>query len=259
MKYLEFCKRHWKTIVGVVLGLPVLATLTLVLLCKFNLISVKKPSEGCVDRHSNTPYSGMEYDGIDVSKHNGVIQWQQVATNKNIRFVYIKATEGSTLQDRRYRKNLKGAKAQGLLVGSYHFLSSMSPIRKQFDNFRRQAKKADQDLIPVLDVEAIGIKGRWTPHQLRDSVALFASLVKQHYGKLPVIYTGEGFYRGYLTPYFDHYLLFIANYKRRPILKNNALHNLWQYSQHGHVKGICEYVDLIKLDNDTRLGDLRLH
>ena len=142
-----------------------------------------------VDRLSGIPYSKTDYDGIDVSKHNGVIKWKQVAENKNIKFVYVKATEGSGIADRRYRKNVDGAKAQGLLIGSYHFLTSKTSIRSQFDNFRHTAVEAEQDLIPVLDIEEAGIKGKWTAKQLQDSVAIFASLVKRHYGKLPVIYS----------------------------------------------------------------------
>ena len=215
-------------------------------------------SEVFVDRLSAKAFSKMEYDGIDVSKHNGVIKWKKVAENKNIKFVYVKATEGASIVDRRYRKNFDGAKAQGFLVGSYHFLTSRSPVRKQFDNFRRTALIAGQDLIPVLDIEEKGIKGKWTAKQLQDSVALFASLVKQHYGKLPVIYSNEKYYEKYLCPKFDNHFLFIANYDRRPHL-GFAKHNLWQYSERGHVKGIGEYVDLIKLENKTQLAHLKLH
>ena len=65
--------------------------------------------------------SNAQYDGIDVSKHNGNINWQQVAEDKNIKFVYIKATEGFSIVDSKYKKNLREARATGLKVGSYHF------------------------------------------------------------------------------------------------------------------------------------------
>lgn len=235
----------WKIVTAAVLGLVVLG-----------LVVIAVP-EVFVDHHPGAPFSDKVYDGIDVSKHNGVIRWQQVAENRNIKFVYVKATEGSTLVDRRYRKNLEGAKKQGLLVGSYHLLTSKTSVRRQFDNFRRTAVKAEQDLVPFLDVEKDGIKGKWTARQLQDSVALFAQLVKQHYGRLPVIYTNEGFYEKYLAPAFDSYYLFIANYNRRPDL-GSARHNLWQYSEHGCVRGIGEDVDLIKLENKTRLEQLKM-
>ena len=58
--------------------------------------------------------------GIDVSHYNGAIDWTQVAT-ASYRFVYAKATEGSTLIDLTYSINRQGAKAFGLRLGAYHF------------------------------------------------------------------------------------------------------------------------------------------
>ena len=37
--------------------------------------------------------------GIDVSKYQGKIKWERVAKNKKVKFVYIRATEGATIQD----------------------------------------------------------------------------------------------------------------------------------------------------------------
>lgn len=120
-----------------------------------------------------------EYQGIDVSNHQGEISWEKVALNKNIQFVYVKATEGATYQDKRYDENVTGAKANGILVGSYHYLRNTSLIREQFSNFRNVAKKENQDLIPMVDVEEKVEK---------DSILLFCDLVKEHYGRHPIIY-----------------------------------------------------------------------
>ena len=38
------------------------------------------------------------YQGIDVSNHQGLIDWSLVSKDENIKFVYIKATEGATAQ-----------------------------------------------------------------------------------------------------------------------------------------------------------------
>lgn len=255
--------RICKIIIGVVLGQTIIAALVITFLYAFKpqllwrIHGYAMPAM-FVDRLKNVPYSETKYDGIDLSKHNGVIKWKQVAENKNIKFVYIKATEGSVIVDPHYTKNVKGAKAQGLFVGSYHFLTSLTSIREQFDNFKRTALKAEQNLIPIIDVEEAGIKGKWTTEQLQDSVSLFASLVQQHYGKLPVVYTNEDYYKHNLSPLFDNHYLFIANYQHRPKLEN-ANHNLWQYTERGHVKGVGEYVDLIMLQNNTQIEQLKIH
>lgn len=50
------------------------------------------------------------YDGIDVSHHNNNIDWDVITANyPDIKFVYIKATEGSTGRDANYKKYLKNA------------------------------------------------------------------------------------------------------------------------------------------------------
>lgn len=113
-----------------------------------------------------------KYDGIDVSHHQGEIDWKEVARDKRIQFVYIKATQGTTIRDDRYRSNIRGARRHGLKCGSYHYLSSMSPVRAQFNRFKAVVKKRQQDLIPMVDVEKEGVKG-WSGRQLRDSLRLF--------------------------------------------------------------------------------------
>ena len=96
--------------------------------------SIVSRVEHFFDRFSSDPYDDYGYDGIDVSKHNGHILWDKVASDTNAKFVYIKATQGDRIADKRYYENLRGARAAGLLVGSYHFFTSKSSAVMQFLN-----------------------------------------------------------------------------------------------------------------------------
>ena len=58
--------------------------------------------------------------GIDVSKHNGDIDFDEVRDD-DYQFVFIKASEGKTYRDDAFDRNYSGAKAAGLKVGAYHF------------------------------------------------------------------------------------------------------------------------------------------
>jgi lysozyme len=58
--------------------------------------------------------------GIDVSHHQGPIDWSEVATD-DIAFAYIKTTEGSDVIDYRFGENWAGAAGAGLDRGAYHF------------------------------------------------------------------------------------------------------------------------------------------
>ncbi len=112
-----------------------------------------------------------QYDGIDVSHHQGKIDWKEVAKDKQIKFVYIKATQGTSIKDKNYEQNIKGARRQGLRCGSYHYLSCLTSVRSQFRNFQKAMRGHKQDLIPMIDIEHEGVK-RWSKKQVQDSVAL---------------------------------------------------------------------------------------
>ena len=45
--------------------------------------------------HRSSQNIKCQYDGIDVSHHQGKINWKEVAKDKQIQFVYIKATQGN--------------------------------------------------------------------------------------------------------------------------------------------------------------------
>lgn len=203
--------------------------------------------------------SGKSYDGIDVSKYQGTIDWKKVSKDRNIQFVYIKATEGASLVDRRYKRNIREARKAGLRVGSYHFFNARRSAEEQFKHFRRHVKKSEQDLLPMVDVEESGVRGL-SRSDLQQRLNEFMQLVKQEYGKYPLLYSQYGFYNKMLAPEFNKYFIFIARYgKSTPNLHGPGKHNIWQFTEKGRVSGISGYVDLDKFDNGTTLRDILLH
>ena len=64
--------------------------------------------------HKSSKNTKRQYDGIDVSHHQGQIDWKEVAKDKQIKFVYIKATQGTSIKDKNYEQNIKAARRQGL-------------------------------------------------------------------------------------------------------------------------------------------------
>lgn len=196
------------------------------------------------------------YDGIDVSDHQKRIDWAEVSRDKNVQYVYIKATEGATYVSNLYRYNLEQAHKYGIKVGSYHFLRTGSRIRDQFENFKRVVKKNEQDLLPLIDVE---VRQGWTNQQLRDSVKLFADLVEEHYGCRPMIYTSSSFYDNILGRAFNVYPLFIARYSNtEPSLKSGKDWVMWQFSERGRIRGINTMVDLSCFNKGCSLNDIMI-
>ena len=199
----------------------------------------------------------VEKYGIDVSHHNGTIDWAKVAKDKNIVFVYIKATTGATHVDDCYQTNIKEARKNGLKVGSYHFFTSYSSAHAQFENFKKQAKRSEQDLIPMVDVEAE--LGKWTHKQIQDSLLVFMRLCKAYYGAYPMIYGTQRSYNTYCAPRFNNFHLMIANYNGvAPIIIGKGHYSLWQYTEKGKVNGINHPVDKSRFHNDYNIKNITL-
>ena len=138
------------------------------------------------------PIRGQNEDqesfGIDVSHHNGIINWKQVP---DVEFVYIKATEGATYVDPLYLQNIRGARARKFRVGAYHYFRTTTSVQKQFQNYKKHVMKNDIDLIPMVDVEECR---KWSTVQFQDSLMRFIKLVNSYYGKAPMIYSVNTFY-----------------------------------------------------------------
>lgn len=199
---------------------------------------------------------GAKYDGIDISSYQGYIDWGKVSSDKDIRFVYIKATEGATYRSPHYAHNITQARRYGLLVGSYHYLTSSSSIVDQFNNFSTYALVDVQDLMPMLDVE---VRGSWSRSQLIDSVNKFCDLVEDHYGVQPMIYSTMGFYNKNLTPYFNKHKLYIGRYSNsEPEINWEGEYTIWQYSENGIIPGIDAYVDLCRFRKDGWIDEILL-
>ena len=78
--------------------------------------------------------STLQAQGIDVSKFQGTINWKKVANSKKVKFVYIRATEGTSIKDPNYRANVDSARKHNIYVGSYHVYSSKTSAYTQFAN-----------------------------------------------------------------------------------------------------------------------------
>ena len=195
-----------------------------------------------------------DYNGIDVSKHQGRIDWHTISRNKKVEFVYLKATEGATYVSPVYYTNLAEAKRNKIHVGCYHFYRTTSGAYEQFENFKAHVKAGEQQLLPLIDVEKIGNYGS---QRLVDSLTVFLRLVEKHYKVRPMLYTYQQFYNNHLAGSFTKYPLFIAKYSdEEPQLIDNAKATLWQFSDRGSMVGINGRVDLDKFVNGCTLNDI---
>lgn len=194
-------------------------------------------------------------EGIDVSHYQNTIEWDVVAQSGDVGYVYVKATEGATIQDDTYEYNITEARRNGIKVGSYHFFRANTDLDEQLKNFTSVAKREWQDLVPIVDVEHTGgLSGDELVSRLKD----FMERVTKYYGKRPMLYTFVNFYNRYLSGEgFEKYPLMIAFYRdAQPELYDGRRYIIWQYSSRGRMDGIRGRVDQSRIMEGFSLSDL---
>ena len=188
--------------------------------------------------------AGYAIHGIDVSKYQSKIAWEEVKAMQvkevQLRFSFIKATEGASAIDPNFQKNWKAAREAGLVRGAYHFFIAGAGGKAQAEHFTRQVKLEPGDLPPVLDVEQLYGAD---PGRLRQEAMAWLQEAERFYGVKPIIYTNVDFYQRYLGDSFNSYPLWVAHYYQteQPSIRRDWL--FWQHSDKGHVNGIRGEVD----------------
>jgi len=210
---------------------------------------------------SNTPgRSTIKRDnahlrGIDVSHHQGYINWEKVS-DSDIGFCFIKATEGRTFTDKRLMQNLQGCAQNNLPRGAYHFYIFGADPATQARNYISRVPKKSVNLPPVIDLEYDG-RYNHALHLSRNKkrfiqeVRIIEKMLRNHYGRTPIFYTNPKFYNALIKGSFDNPIWMCD-------LKNDELHYLdssrwhfWQYSHTARIPGISVAVDK-NLYNGTR-------
>ena len=189
---------------------------------------------------------GYEIHGIDISHHQGHIDWDELKDKGMIdkypvRFVMIKATEGSTRTDENFRENFHQAREYGFTRGAYHFYSVHSSAARQAQHFISQVKLENGDLPPVLDVEHK--PKEQTDEEFKNSVLQWLEMVEKHYRVKPILYTYFKFKTRYLNDsIFDQYPYWIAHYYVDS-LQYKGQWKFWQHTDAGRLPGIKGNVD----------------
>ncbi|KAA9332987.1 glycoside hydrolase family 25 protein [Hymenobacter busanensis] len=190
--------------------------------------------------HEKTPLlDGYTVHGIDVSYYQGKIDWPLVARH-NVRFAFIKASEGVSMRDPRFARNWREARAAGLYCGAYHYFQPNYDGTEQANLFVKTVPLQPGDLPPVLDVEAPEFHDVAV---MRRHIGTWLRLVERHYGVRPILYSNYSFYQRYLAGHFDKYPLWLAHYEvEKPALPRKRW-IIWQHSDEAYVPGIRGTVD----------------
>ena len=181
--------------------------------------------------------------GIDVSHHQGNIDWQKLAKS-DVRFVYIKATEGGDYVDPQFQKNWEAARKAGLMVGAYHFFTRCKTGQEQAKNFLGVLPADDDALPPVLDAEVMeACDGKAADLDPLKEVQAFMDAVNAKLGCKPILYVTQDFDLSYLSGNFKDASFWVRSIFMPPLFRR-ASWTFWQYHDGGRRPGISGPVDL---------------
>ncbi len=184
--------------------------------------------------------------GIDVSRHQGDIDWPTVARS-DVAFAILKATEGGDHVDEMFDRNLAGARAAGLAVGVYHFFTLCRPGAEQAANFLAAVPHDVPLLPPVIDLEFSGnCAARPSTEALKQELDNFLAPVEAVFGPA-ILYVMDETARQYGAALPDR-RRWVRSIAWAP---GNTAWVYWQYHNAGHVPGISGDVDLNVLQGDA--------
>ena len=204
--------------------------------------------------------------GIDVSHHNGNIDFKLVAAD-GISFVFIKATQGKSFRSTKFLQFVKDAKAAGLLIGAYHYVDdsagSVDAAKAEAQNFYRAIQDAGGigtfDLPPVMDYESN--KNGHSKATITAVAKTFLEEMHKLTGVKPLVYTYPAFIGNFTG--LSSYPLWIARYSTQTPADASGWTrwDYWQYSDgaaggylprgNRKVDGVSGNVDLNEFDGNV--------
>jgi GH25 family lysozyme M1 (1,4-beta-N-acetylmuramidase) len=218
------------------------------------------------------PASAATVPGIDVSHHQGTINWPGVRA-AGIQFAYLKATEGVSHQDTRFDTNYVAAYRAGVIRGAYHFAlpnRSSGAAQANYLAGNGGAWSADGRTLPAaLDIEhnpyGAMCYGK-TQAAMRTWIADFLATYRARTGRYAVIYTTTSWWvacTGNYSGFWSRHPLWIARWASTPgtLPAGAPFWTFWQHTSTGRVPGVTGNVDrnhfngsrarLIALANNT--------
>ena len=190
--------------------------------------------------------------GIDVSKHQGKIDWKKVAED-GVEFAFIRGGlrgygTGEVVADAQFEANIKGAMKNGIAVGVYFFSQAITEeeAREEAAFVLDMVAPYDIELPIVIDVEKVSDSGarmnQISVEQRTKNTVAFCEAIREK-GYTPMVY--HNMEMGALMidlVALEDYDKWFAYYN--PDMYYPYDYKVWQYSESGKVNGISGKVDL---------------
>ena len=221
-------------------------------------ITGKSPFTSSTYTHNDTFKNYNIYNGIDVSKYNGDIDWNKVKKS-GVDFAIVRVgyrgygKSGTLCTDPNYQANIKGALAAGIKVGVYYFTEAITTdeAREEAEFCISKIKDYDITLPVAIDYEfptdgknPIGrmYNAKLSKADATANVKAFCAAVKKA-GYTPLVYANKSDLSSLINgkTIGNSYKVWLANYTTKTTYANS--YEYWQYTSSGKVNGITGKVD----------------
>lgn len=202
--------------------------------------------------------SGIQ-QGIDVSYHNGTLDWSTIKA-AGVDFAILRAayrgygTEGTLVRDAKFAEYMQGAMSQGIPVGAYIYSQAITTAEavQEANYILNIVRGYSLDLPIVFDYEFAGVKtgrldsawssGKLNKSKMTDIALAFCDTIKNAgYGAM--VYANKTF----LSKNLDHevienagYDVWLAHYTTNTNYTGD--YKIWQYTSSGKIPGIANKV-----------------
>lgn len=187
--------------------------------------------------------------GIDISKHNGNIDWNAVK-NSGVQYVILRcgyrgSASGVLVEDQKFKSNIQGATAAGLKVGIYFFSQAVNEVEAVEEaSMTLSLIKNYRITYPVyIDVEGANGRADGISKAARTSVINAFCQTIRNSGYTPGLYANKNWLTEKInTGALGGCKIWLAQYVAAPTYAGR--YEMWQYSSRGSIAGIKGNVDL---------------
>lgn len=189
----------------------------------------------------------MTTRGIDVSEHNGMIDWQKVK-NSGIQFAIIRSSWGHFVEDKMFRRNVAECERVGMPYGFYHYSYSfddttMQQEAKGFANLIQQFRPTYPCYVDMEDDGFLAGQGVVNDSALLTRIAKYFCQTIESVNYYAGIYANLYWFQTKLySSELDAYDKWLAQWASAPTF--NKPFGMWQYTSDGSVPGSSARTDM---------------
>ena len=206
------------------------------------------PAESRYTQYSTWPKDipGTVGYGIDVSKHQGKINWEKV-NNSSVDYAIIRCGYGQdqyNQDDEYWDINAKACEQYGIPYGTYlySYADTVEKAASEAKHVLRLVEGYDLSYPIYYDLEESSVRSKLNKSQIADIAETFCSIIEEA-GYEAAIYSSKDWFENYLTDSrFNQWDRWVAQYNTQCTYRGE--YTMWQCSSKGYVDGIDGYADL---------------